>query len=53
MNPKVPPSNIEAEEAILGGLMLDPDAYVVVSDIVGEDDFYKKNHQKITLLFKL
>ncbi len=47
LNPKVPPSNIEAEEAILGGLMLDPDAFVVVSDIIGEDDFYKKNHQKI------
>jgi replicative DNA helicase len=30
---KLPPQNIEAEEAILGGIMLDPEAIARVSDI--------------------
>ena len=46
---KVPPHSIEAEQSILGGLMLDNSKWDVVGDRVIEDDFYRQNHQ---LIFK-
>jgi len=44
---KVPPQAIEVEEAVLGALMLERDAYVTVADIVDTSSFYKDEHQKI------
>ncbi len=44
---KLPPQNIEAEESLLGSLMLDPDAIFRVSDFLLPRDFYKNNNQKI------
>lgn len=44
---KLPPQNIEAEQSLLGSLMLDPDAIFKVSDFLMVKDFYKGNHQKI------
>lgn len=44
---KVPPHSIEAEQSILGGLMLDNSKWDVVGDRVLEDDFYRQNHQLI------
>ncbi|HNX79885.1 MAG TPA: replicative DNA helicase [Prolixibacteraceae bacterium] len=44
---KVPPQAIEVEEAVLGALMLERDAYVTVADIVDTLSFYKDEHQKI------
>lgn len=44
---KLPPQNIEAEESLLGSLMLDPDAIFRVSDFLLPRDFYKINHQRI------
>jgi replicative DNA helicase len=44
---KVPPQAIEVEEAVLGALMLERDAYVTVADIVDTGSFYKDEHQKI------
>ncbi len=41
------PHSIEAEQAVLGGLMLDNDTWETVSSIIKENDFYKKNHQYI------
>ena len=49
MAARVPPQNLEAEQHILGGLMLDPDAWDQVSDLLDSPDFYKNSHQ---LLFK-
>lgn len=46
-NVRVPPHSIEAEQAILGGLMLDNTAWDRVCDIVKEDDFYRTEHQLI------
>lgn len=51
---RVPPQNIEAEQSILGSLMLDPEAFNLVSDLITSEDFYKPSHQKIyTAIFKL
>lgn len=49
MSLRVPPQNLEAEQAILGGLMLKPDAWDEIADVVSGDDFYKSAHRKIFL----
>jgi replicative DNA helicase len=44
---KLPPQATEVEEAVLGALMLERDAYVTVADIIDTHSFYKDEHQKI------
>lgn len=44
---KMPPQNIEAENSLLGGLMINKDAIVKVVDFLEYRDFYKSNHQVI------
>ncbi len=44
---KVPPHSIEAEQAVLGGLMLDNNAWERVSDSVSDGDFYRHDHRLI------
>ena len=47
---KVPPHSIEAEQSVLGGLMLDNRAWDQVVDRVRENDFYRNDHR---LIFKV
>ena len=44
---KVPPHSNEAEQAVLGGLMLDNDAWDKVIERVNANDFYRREHQLI------
>ncbi len=44
---KLPPQNIEAEESVLGALIIDNNAIVKVADILFTEDFYLPKHQKI------
>ena len=44
---KVPPNSPEAEQSLLGGLMLDNAAWDKVADIVVAADFYRKDHRLI------
>lgn len=44
---KLPPQAIEVEEAVLGALMLERDAFVTVADFIDTPSFYKEEHQKI------
>ncbi|MFH0828630.1 MAG: replicative DNA helicase [Candidatus Kerfeldbacteria bacterium] len=44
---KIPPQNIEAEQSVLGSLLIDKDAIIRVADIIRADDFYKDAHNKI------
>ena len=44
---KVPPHSIEAEQSVLGGLMLDNAAWDRVADVVSEQDFYRHDHRLI------
>ena len=46
-NIKVPPHSLEAEQSVLGGLMLDNNAWDTVSEIVLEDNFYRQEHRQI------
>ena len=47
MPEKKPPQNAEAEQCLLGCLMLDKNAIVKVSDFISADDFYKDIHKEI------
>lgn len=45
--PKQPPHSIEAEQAVLGGLMLDNRAWYDLTDRLSDSDFYRQDHQLI------
>jgi replicative DNA helicase len=47
---KVPPHSIEAEKAVLGGLMLDNKAWDRIADKLSDQDFYQNQHR---LIFKV
>lgn len=44
---KVPPHSVEAEQAVLGGLMLDNTQWDNISDVLQPEDFYRGEHQLI------
>ncbi|MGK0673392.1 MAG: replicative DNA helicase [Halothiobacillaceae bacterium] len=44
---RAPPHSLEAELSVLGGLMLDPDAWERVADRLTENDFYRRDHRLI------
>lgn len=44
---KVPPHSIEAEQAVLGGLMLDNSKWDAVSEVISAGDFYRQDHRLI------
>ncbi len=44
---KVPPHSIEAEQSVLGGLMLDNERWDTVAEIVVSSDFYSRPHRLI------
>ncbi|MGH3034032.1 MAG: replicative DNA helicase [Gaiellaceae bacterium] len=45
----VPPQNLDAEESVLGGMMLSPSAIAAVSEVLGGDgrEFYRESHAKM------
>ncbi len=54
---KIPPQNIEAEQSLLGALLIDKDAIINVAEILRPDDFYKTEqhgsiYNAIVLLFE-
>ncbi len=44
---KLPPQNIEAEQSILGGVLIENDALNIVIEFLEDGDFYREAHQKI------
>jgi replicative DNA helicase len=44
---KLPPHSIEAEQSVLGGLMLDNRAWDIIADRIRENDFYRHDHRLI------
>src|SRR3990172_11333049 len=44
---KLPPYSLEAEQAVLGGLLLDNSAWEKIADQVSEADFYRADHRQI------
>ena len=43
----VPPQNLEAEESVLGAMMISGNAIAAVTEIVDASDFYRESHAKI------
>jgi replicative DNA helicase len=43
----VPPQNLEAEESVLGAMMISPGAIGAVSEILDAGDFYRESHAKV------
>ena len=46
-SPKVPPHSLEAEQSVLGGLMLSSKAWDQVADKISEEDFYREDHRLV------
>lgn len=44
---KLPPQNIEAEQTVLGAVLIDKNAIFRVADVLVPDDFYSPQHEKI------
>mgnify|MGYP001764662940 CR=1 FL=1 len=44
---KLPPHSLEAEQSVLGGLMLEETAWDRAAEIVSESDFYRRDHRLI------
>lgn len=44
---KVPPHSIEAEQSVLGSMLIDPESWDKVAELVTETDFYNRSHQTI------
>jgi replicative DNA helicase len=44
---KLPPHSVEAEQSVLGGMLLDGTAWDKVADLIGEHDFYRNEHRLI------
>ena len=44
---KLPPQNVEAEESVLGSLLIDKNAVIKIADLLAATDFYKPVHSKI------
>lgn len=46
-NDRTPPHNVEAEQAVLGAVFLEPAAFSSASELLMPDDFYRAGHQRI------
>lgn len=44
---RIPPQNIEAEQAVLGAIFLEPSSLIITSEVLIPEDFYRSAHQKI------
>ena len=44
---RIPPHSVEAEQSVLGGLLLDNAAWDRITDVLGEEDFYRFDHKII------
>ncbi len=47
LNLRVPPHSIEAEQSVLGGLLLDNAAWDRIGDVLAIEDFYRDDHRRI------
>jgi replicative DNA helicase len=44
---KLPPQNLEAEQSVLGAVLIDNNALIAALELIGQDDFYKESHRRI------
>jgi replicative DNA helicase len=46
-SPRILPHSIEAEQSVLGGILLDPPSYLTIAGLLNDHDFYRDDHQLI------
>ncbi len=46
-SPRILPYSIEAEQSVLGGILLDNPSYLTITGLLGDHDFYREDHQLI------
>ncbi|MDF2878523.1 MAG: dnaB [Clostridia bacterium] len=46
-NMRIPPNSVEAEQSVLGAIIMDHEAVIVASEILRPDDFYRPDHAQI------
>lgn len=44
---KIPPNSLEAEQSVLGSILIDKDSIVVITETIRPIDFYKETHKEI------
>jgi replicative DNA helicase len=44
---KIPPQNLEAEQSLLGSVLIDNEAFFKIADMITAEDFYKTSHSTI------
>ncbi len=44
---RIPPQNIEAEQSVIGSMLLDKDAIPNIAEILKSEDFYREDHREI------
>lgn len=44
---RIPPNNLEAEQSVLGAMLLDKEAISISTEIIGGEDFYREAHREI------
>ena len=44
---KIPPHDVEAEQAILGCMLTDKDSVISAMEVLKEDDFYREDNKAI------
>jgi replicative DNA helicase len=44
---RLPPHNLEAEQAVLGAILIDPSSLVTVTERLRPEDFYRQGHQRL------
>jgi len=49
---KIPPQAVDVEEAVLGALMLEREAFIGIADLLTEESFYKEEHREIFKVIK-
>ena len=51
---KIPPHSLEAEQSVLGSLLIDKDGFILVGDLLSSEDFYEDANAKIyDVMFEL
>ena len=46
-NYRLPPHSVEAEQSVLGGLLLDNPSFDKIADVLSKEDFYRDDHRRI------
>lgn len=52
MESRLPPQNLEAEQSVLGSILLDNEVYSAIEGILTAEQFYKESHRKIYRVFE-